>query len=423
MVDSEAAIEAILKEGSLFELTYQGDEGEQTYLVTHKKPHRPSMTPLRGPPVFYFEVVGSENSFKVRLPDLVGLCSVPVETVPEPMLSAVVSSLRTRIQEDPESVLETDIEAALAMIREVTDETYDVLALAYTAIREQEGSIEQLGAPLLSLLHPAPYGVGNMILSEFIVRAEEAPATIEAFVPELISLLENETYAARTLKCLVALAESNPSSVLDAVPAIVAVTETTDDEIREWAVYALSVIAGAHPEEVYPALDILIEAVKIDGEPTRTNALSALGKITHSYPDAAAPVVDELAGLLDAETKRTRNNAVGLLGDIAQQYPEIVIQYAEPIAVRLIDTNIQARINASITLLAAGEADPAAVRAQHEILVQALSDASPEVRANACVLLANAEAPVSIDRLQDLRKNDPNDTVRERARWAVNRLS
>jgi len=45
------------------------------------------------------------------------------------------------------------------------------------------------------------------------------------------------------------------------------------------------------------------------------------------------------------------------------------------------------------------------------------------VRANACALVANSEAPVSIEKLRELRDSDPDETVRDRAEWAVSRIS
>ncbi|MFP8954927.1 HEAT repeat domain-containing protein [Natrialbaceae archaeon A-arb3/5] len=53
----------------------------------------------------------------------------------------------------------------------------------------------------------------------------------------------------------------------------------------------------------------------------------------------------------------------------------------------------------------------------------ALEDASPDVRANACMLVANADAPVSTEKLDDLRANDSNETVRDRAAKALQRLT
>jgi HEAT repeat protein len=115
--------------------------------------------------------------------------------------------------------------------------------------------------------------------------------------------------------------------------------------------------------------------------------------------------------------------AVGLLGDLAQEHPGVVIEYADRIAARLEDDNIQARVNASIALQRAGEADPAAIRAQQDRLAAALEDPSPEVRANVCTLIGNANVSVPIEMLEEVKENDLDETVRERAGWAISRLS
>ncbi|THE63428.1 HEAT repeat domain-containing protein [Salinadaptatus halalkaliphilus] len=155
----------------------------------------------------------------------------------------------------------------------------------------------------------------------------------------------------------------------------------------------------------------------------QTNTLAAVGHVVANYPDTAADHVDSIAAHLDADAKRARNNAAGFLADIAQEHPADVITYVTELANRLDDPNIQARINASIALLQAGEANPDAVRDQHQHLEDALTDSSPDVRANACTLIANAHAPVPKEKLRDLRANDPNEAVRDRAARALQRLT
>lgn len=421
MVESADAVEEILESGYLFELTYkdQADETQRTYLVTHRKPHRPAMVPLTGPPVFYFESVGGDATHKVRLPELVAIGPVPVDEVAAPLTGAVLSSMVSRIHDEPESVPLADIASALEAARDAVDAEVDALQLALATLRKRNQSVNAVGDRILPLLQEAESVLGRAILREFVERADESPATVEPHVPALTSLAASSAYRDVAIEVVAALADSNPTVVLDAVPAVAAAAESTDEPTRRWAVYTLSVIAGEHPEEIYPAVGVLIEAIRDDSKSVRTNALAAVGKVTSSYPDAAEPVTDDLVELLDADASRTRNNAVGLLGDIAQRNPGAVVDAAEPIAELLTDSNIQARINASIALLAAGESDSESIRAQRDYLEQALDDASPEVRANACTLVGNAQVPVSTRRLRELRDDDLDATVREQAGWAL----
>jgi HEAT repeat protein len=112
-----------------------------------------------------------------------------------------------------------------------------------------------------------------------------------------------------------------------------------------------------------------------------------------------------------------------LLTDIAQEHPEPVINHVTAIAQRLTDELADVRQKAAMTLLRAGGADPAAVEAEHDYLAAALDDSDPAVRVNACTLVGNAHAPVSTDRLRELRNEDPDERVRDQAAWALNRLS
>ncbi|MBX0288617.1 HEAT repeat domain-containing protein [Haloarcula salinisoli] len=423
MYDSNDTIQEILDEGTLFELTYEAADGEKTFLVTHRAAPRPSMIPLDGPPVFYFDAFGGEQTHKVTLPELRNLTPVSVDTLADPLMDHAISAMVTVADETPESVVVDDVLSAIAATSDSDGDVYSVLQLVYLVIDDRTEAVETLVGPVLPLLQDSETAIGRAILEQVLEQIEAAPESFEQHVQAFIALADHPVYGVTALRGLVELAEADATTVLDAIPALEVAATSDDEEARQWAVYALSVIAGDHPGAVYPAVDVLIECLQRGDESTLTNVLSALGKITSAYPDAAEPVTADLVALLDDESKRTRNNAVGLLGDIAQQHPDIVVEYAAPIAGRLSDPNIQARINASSALLEAGEADPAAIRAQHEALEAALDDASPEVRANACTLIGNSEAPVSVELVKEVRDSDLDSTVRERAAMAVERLS
>lgn len=125
---------------------------------------------------------------------------------------------------------------------------------------------------------------------------------------------------------------------------------------------------------------------------------------------------------LDGNVKRVRSNAVGLLADIAQEHPAVVIEYADQIEAGLADNNIQVRVIALIALQIAGEVDPAAIHAQQNQVEAALEDPSPEVQANMCSLIGNANVSVSIETLEEVKENDLDEIVRERAAWAISCL-
>lgn len=419
LTDSSKTIKQKLQTASEVEIVVD-DEGHETFRSRSWAKPRPSSMPVDAPPTLDFTTPTDETR-RVRIPDILDI---------------------TILEENPESDQNTDGgHSEYAM--EVEHPDLDVVlgraeqAGALTTRHRVEVAIDilkvnsELTAYPLKLIGVFADGVEEIPSDDAspAVRVTEYvtqyPSLLAEYTEDLCKLarVSNQSVSRRSVWCLMELADHNPETVIDAVPTLGIILDSTDDEIRKYATYTLSCIASSYPEEVVPTLQTLLDQIDDEVQNVRTNALAAVGEITSSYPDAAEPVTDELAELLDADARRIRNNAVGLLGDIAQQYPGVVIEYAGPVAEQLTGSNIQTRINASITLLAAGAADPEAIRNQHEYLEQALEDSSPEVRANACALIAKAQAPVSVERLRDLRENDRDETVRERAGWAVNQLA
>jgi hypothetical protein len=424
--ESEQAVRERLAESYVFELTYQTDDDQESRLVTHEKITRPSAKPLHGPPVFGFVPLGGDQRFTVRLPDVVSLHPVAVTAVGEPLRDAMLSSMLEDISSDDKSVPLDDVAEVLQLAADgdIDEERAQQLAFKTLRARSHEAAFEALAEPLFALLQRSETPAGKLLFKEVKRCAADTPAVVEPYVPELVALLTEGSYVVGPASCLAELADDDPSSMLDAVPALATVAASDDDKARRWAVYAFSKVAETHPEELMPALDVLVDAIRADDENLRTNALSALGRVTGRYPDAATAVVDDIVALLDSEDATIRGNAVGLLGDIARKHPEPVIAHAPTLATLLAeDGSADVRQNAALALINAGGADPVAVEAEHEQLATALDDSDPAVRANACTLVGNADAPVSVDRLRELRDDDPDERVREQAAWALNRLS
>jgi hypothetical protein len=423
--ESEAAVRDRLAEGYVFELTYESDGEEQIRLVTHEGFDRPAAKPLEGPPAFRFASVGGDQTITLRLPEVVSLYAASVTDLAGPLREDLVRSMTEDVSSDPESVPLDDVEETLRLAVEEDVDAHLAQHLAWRTFqnRAHREAFEVLAEPLFPLLHQSNSVPGEMLFRELESYTASNPGAVEPYVPELRSLLTETAYEAGPASCLATLAEDDPGAILDTVPALATVAASDDDRARKWAIYAFSKLAGEYPEELFPALDVLVGAIDDDDENIRTNALSALGQVTGLYPDAATAVIDDLVGLIDSENPTVRGNAIGLLADIAQEHPEPVIDHAAAIARRLTDESADVRQNAAMTLIRAGGADPAAVEAQHEYLTAALDDSDPAVRANACTLIGNAHAPVSTDRLRELRDEDPDERVREQAAWALDRLS
>jgi HEAT repeat protein len=424
--ESGDAVRDVLSDGFVFEITFQADGGQQTYLVTHVEASRPSMKPLQGPPAFWFESIGGDEQFSVRLPDIDALHPVSYEELPDPMAGAAFAAVREQLEDEPPSVEAGTLRTMLsdAAADASNEDRRAALRLAMATVNHRDDVRGPVVDAMFALLADDPTALDQAALQSLHDVAGQDPAVLEAYVTELAAYASQESmYQEPATRCLMELAETNPDSVLDAVPALEAAAMAENKATRSYAVYALSKTADKHPEAVFPAVGALIEAIESEDETTQTNALAALGKIASNYPDAAEPIVDDLVPLLDADAKRIRNNAVGLLGELAQEHSGVVIEYADRIAARLDDNNIQARVNASLVLQQAGEANPAAIRAQRDRLEAALEDPSPEVRANICTLIGNANVSVPIEALEDIKENDLDETVREQAAWAISRLS
>ncbi|WP_380661321.1 HEAT repeat domain-containing protein [Salinirubellus litoreus] len=423
--ESGDAVRDVLADGYVFELTHRTDGERKTHLVTHFEPDRPSMTPLKGPPAFWFETVGNDERFSVRLPEIEALHPVPYERLADPLAGAAFTAVRKQLEDDAASVgeelLRTMLSDAAADAANV--DRREALRLAMAAVEHCDDFREVAVDVTFDLLADEPSALDRAALNALHKAATVNPTVLKDHVGGLAAYAsQNSMYRAAATHCLMELAEAAPASVLDAVPALEAAATAETKATQSYAVYALSCVAEAYPEEVFPAIAVLIEAMQSEDETTQTNALAALGKVASNYPNAAEPIVDELVTVLDADAKRVRNNAVGLLGDLAQEHPAVVVEYADQIAAQLADNNIQARVNASVALQQAGEADPAAIRAQQDRLEAALKDPSPAVRANVCSLIGNAHVSVPIETLEEVKENDSDETVRDRAGWAISRL-
>lgn len=253
-------------------------------------------------------------------------------------------------------------------------EAEEAYSLASTALAQYDEALSELGLVLFRVLEQEKHLEGYRVLVQVAQLGRENPETVAPYVDNLAQLVTTETYALGASKALATLAEADPSSVLDAVPALATAAESKGGKTRKWAVYPFSCLSDDYPEELFPAINVLVEGIQADDENLQTNALSALGRIAGSYPDAAVTIADDLGELLDSEESQVRTNATGLLADIAQKHPEAVVEHAPGLAARLTDDETDARVNATIALNHAGEADPGAVRAQEDRLVAALDD-------------------------------------------------
>jgi len=414
--DHVDAIRQQLRTADEIELRVEDDE-ENVHATSWTKP-RPSALPIDAPPTRDFTTTAGETR-RIQLPDIIDVTVLEEATetnrnhdaLPGPEIDLPNrDTLRGRAKQAEYLTIAQRVEFSIDVLKTATRLPGYAMLLLRNFARTIDAQIipEDTSSPVK---HASTY-------------AAQHPEHLACHVDDLAHLADvsNTDVRSRAIWILITLVEEDPAAAIDAVPALISALGT-DETTREYAAYTLACLSDPYPEELLPGLSSLLDQLDTENTTIQTNALAAVGHVVANYPDAAADHVDLIATYLDDDAKRVRNNAAGFLADIAQEHPADVIKHADALTDRLDDPNIQARINASIALLQAGEANPDAVRSHHQQLETALADSSPEVRANACTLIANTDPPVSKEKLRDLRANDPNETVRDRAARALQRLS
>ncbi|MFC4543633.1 HEAT repeat domain-containing protein [Halosolutus amylolyticus] len=256
--------------------------------------------------------------------------------------------------------------------------------------------------------------------------AEESPADVAPSVDEIVSFAadnERDPATRELLRCLDAVATERPDAVVEHADAILAVLEERRGYDR-WGLRLLASLSIEYPAAVEPASSLLIDALAGDPAENGVPALSALGRLARS--DAASPAlefVDDAVALVDHDDGTLRNNAIGCLGDVAHQNPAAVEGACPRIATALESDDPNTRANAAVTIARVAAGAEGAVEPARERLVALLDDDHAHVRANACLALGYGGVDGAADRLATLAAEDPDPSVRERAAWAVDRVT
>ena len=255
--------------------------------------------------------------------------------------------------------------------------------------------------------------------------AAESAADVAPSVDDLVSFaVDNERHPAtgELLRCFEAVAVERPGDVVDHADALVDIVDHRTEYDR-WGLRLFATLSVDYPARVEPAVPVLTAAVAADPERNGPAGLSALGRIARS--DATAPslaFVDEAIPLINHEDDSLRNNAIGCLGDVAHHTPSAVEDACPRIAAVLDSADPRTRANAAVTIARVAAGTEAAVEPARGRLQPLLDDEYASVRANACLALGYGRVEVAADQLQELAREDPDETVRERASWAVDRL-
>lgn len=232
--------------------------------------------------------------------------------------------------------------------------------------------------------------------------------------------------ATAAVACVSHVAGEEPGAVVDCVADLVAVLDADDAERRMRAAYAIGRVAVVDPAAVRSAVPRLVAVVadRRARTATRLNATCAVGRVVGDRP---AAVVDHLPTFVDTlgdGDAGLRANAAGVVGDLAATHAVDVRRHVPPLVARLDDEDEVVRVNASTALARVAREFPEAVAAHVAALVGGLDDEASVVRENVCWSLGYLRdwARTARRPLERLRADDADDRVRDRARWALDRV-
>lgn len=252
--------------------------------------------------------------------------------------------------------------------------------------------------------------------------AEECPGDVAPFVDGVVDHLDSPEQARRAAaaECVSSVAVEAPSDVLDAAPALASLVDDRDESLAA-ALYALNRIAADHPGEVRPAAGVLADAV---GDPSlsdseRLNATATLGRVVGEYPDAGLAAVEDLCNLLEADDHRLAANAAGVLGDLAQVHTGELVPYVDDLAPLLEADDDYTLVNTTAALSRVAATAPEAVEELADRFVDLLDHEHDLVRLNACWALGHVAAQTAREPLDEVRRHDADERVRNRAAWAI----
>lgn len=337
----------------------------------------------------------------------------------------IASRLRTEAETDPERV---DLDAVYDLLTghplTPTAHANALVALLHAARATEPG--ERFVEPLVAALHRPALDADALVLRCLRAVASNDPEAVLALRDEIIERISSRStdVTQAATGCCVELAAAEPAAFVDLVPMLATHLDADAGRIRQHAVYILSRVAHEYPEEVKPVVPELIDGIDARDHTYQTNALSALGAIASSYPAAAAQATDALAELAasDAPTK-VRANAVALLSDVAVAYPAEIEDHVPVLVACLHSDDEFLAGNAASAILHVVVDEGEGVEEAIPALVELLDDPSPVVRRNACKALGHLEATVAREHLTSVAEDDPDETVRSVAAWAVEHLA
>ena len=190
--ESSDAVRDVLADGYVFELTHRTDGEQKTHLVTHFEPERPSMTPLKGPPAFWFETVGNDERFSVRLPEIEALYPVEIERLPDALTGPAFAAVRKQLTDDAASVDSDTLQSTLATAAADSSnvDRVEALRLAMKTVEHRDDSRDVAGETIFALLADEPGAIDRAALQTLHTAATDNPTILDDHVGELDAVLD-----------------------------------------------------------------------------------------------------------------------------------------------------------------------------------------------------------------------------------------
>jgi hypothetical protein len=251
--------------------------------------------------------------------------------------------------------------------------------------------------------------------------AEEYPEQVTPAAGEVMSLLDVETDSellTDAIQIASVIAEHSPDAVVDAVPKLASILQE-GSPAEPTVLTALKRVADAYPDAVVPVTPELITYIEQGSDSNRTGAIAVLGTLSKGYPHIAEETIPTATELLDAENYMLRANAAGLLADLSDEYPAEV-RTSLPRTIDLLDDEDEkVRYNATSILARVAKQFPEDVEPAIPSLIDALDEEFEYSRGNACWALGYVEADLALDALEERRRSDSSEEVRNAAEQAI----
>ncbi|MXV64308.1 HEAT repeat domain-containing protein [Natronorubrum sp. JWXQ-INN-674] len=256
--------------------------------------------------------------------------------------------------------------------------------------------------------------------------AMESPEDVAPSIDEIVSFADDrapQPATAELLRCLAAIAAERPDTVAEHTATIAGVIDRRSDYDR-WGLRIFQRVSRERPAAIEPAVPVLTDALAANPGTNGVSVLSTLGRLARAETSLPSlEFVDRAVDLVEHDDASLRNNALGCLADVARHAPSAVEPARPELAAALEHADPDTRANAAVAIARVAAGTGAEFDAADGPLLALLTDDHDRVRANACVAVAHGELEAATDRLAALANRDPDPDVRERAEWALERLS